>query len=161
MLTGATKEGHILAMIILSAGVLWQAIAWTFLLDVALVNSFLLQLHGQPDGNRYENQKKWRERLYNEVFKAFHLQSQSWKLFRAGDEITPIAQHNFVRRGKNSEYLACQGLQLGQPRSRSSRKPLAPVSRNKRRGQSIWGCEQCNVAICSLRDFWDFYHRLK
>jgi hypothetical protein len=24
----------------------WQAIAWTFLLDVVLVSSFLLQLHG-------------------------------------------------------------------------------------------------------------------
>jgi hypothetical protein len=59
----------------------WQAIAWAFLLDVVLVNSFLLQLHGQPDWNRYENQKKWRERLYNEVFKAFHPQSQSRKLF--------------------------------------------------------------------------------
>ncbi|KAJ0127350.1 hypothetical protein HZ326_29546 [Fusarium oxysporum f. sp. albedinis] len=30
----------------------WQAIAWTFLLDVVLVNSFLLQLHGQPAWNR-------------------------------------------------------------------------------------------------------------
>ena len=36
----------------------WQAIAWTFLLDVVLVNSFLLQLHGQPAWSRYTSQKK-------------------------------------------------------------------------------------------------------
>ncbi|KAJ3453851.1 hypothetical protein MRS44_018483 [Fusarium solani] len=41
----------------------WQAIAWTFLLDVVLVHSFLLQLHGQPTWSRYTSQKKWRECL--------------------------------------------------------------------------------------------------
>ncbi|KAI8710682.1 hypothetical protein NCS52_01549000 [Fusarium sp. LHS14.1] len=30
----------------------WQAIAWTFLLDIVLVNSFLLQLHGEPAWER-------------------------------------------------------------------------------------------------------------
>ncbi|KAJ0133155.1 hypothetical protein HZ326_23778 [Fusarium oxysporum f. sp. albedinis] len=78
----------------------WQAIAWTFLLDLVLVNSFLLQLHGQPAWNRYTNQKKWRECLYNEVFKAFHSESQSRQLVRGGDEFTPPTQHKHVRRGK-------------------------------------------------------------
>jgi hypothetical protein len=27
----------------------WQALTWSFLLDVALVNSFILQLHRQPN----------------------------------------------------------------------------------------------------------------
>ncbi|KAJ0135239.1 Uncharacterized protein HZ326_21717 [Fusarium oxysporum f. sp. albedinis] len=139
----------------------WQAIAWTFLLDVVLVNSFLLQLHGQPAWNRYTNQKKWRECLYNEVFKAFHSESQSRQLFRAGDEFTPATQHKHVRRGKKSNCHACQGLQLGRPRSRSSRRPLEPVSRNKRRRQTVWGCQQCSVAICHSRDCWYFYHGLK
>jgi hypothetical protein len=139
----------------------WQAIAWTFLLDLVLVNSFLLQLHGQPAWNRYTNQKKWRECLYNEVFKAFHSESQSRQLFRAGDEFTPATQHKHVRRGKKSNCHACQGLQLGRPRSRSSRRPLEPVSRNKRRRQTVWGCQQCNVAICHSRDCWYSYHGLK
>jgi hypothetical protein len=90
----------------------WQAIAWTFLLDVVLVNSFLLQLHGQADWNRYENQKKWRERLYNEVFKAFPLQSQSRKLFRAGNEFTPVAQHKLVRRGKKFRIPRLSGASI-------------------------------------------------
>ncbi|KAM6513535.1 hypothetical protein FALCPG4_18959 [Fusarium falciforme] len=137
----------------------WQAIAWTFLLDVVLVNSFLLQLHEQPAWSRYTSQKKWRECLYNAAFKAFHPQSRSRQAFRAGDEFTPVALHKHVRRGKKSDCLACKGLQLGQPRSKSTRRPLAPASYNKRRRQSIWGCEQCDVAICNSRDCWYFYHR--
>ncbi|KAJ3455309.1 hypothetical protein MRS44_013909 [Fusarium solani] len=90
----------------------WQAIAWTFLLDVVLVNSFLLQLHDHPAWSRYTNQKKWRECLYNEVFKAFHPQSQSRQLFRAGDEFTPVAQHKQVRRGKKFELPRLSGASI-------------------------------------------------
>jgi hypothetical protein len=63
----------------------WQALAWAFLLDVVLVNSFLLQLHGQPHWKRYTNQKDWRRRIYNELFKAFYKESQPRRRFRAGD----------------------------------------------------------------------------
>ncbi|EXM18013.1 hypothetical protein FOTG_13865 [Fusarium oxysporum f. sp. vasinfectum 25433] len=50
----------------------WQALTWTFLLDVVLVNSYLLQRHGQPNWSRYTSQKEWRRRIYNELFKGFH-----------------------------------------------------------------------------------------
>ena len=121
----------------------WQALTWTFLLDVALVNSYLLQLHGQPSWKRYTSQKEWRRCIHNELFKAFHTASQSRRKFRTGDEFTPIAQHEFIARGKKSDCVACQGYRLGQPRSRSSRRPLAPVSNNRRgqrRRQSTKGC---------------------
>jgi hypothetical protein len=146
----------------------WQALTWTFLLDVVLVNSFLLQLHGQPHWKRYTNQKDWRRRIHNDLFKAFHNESQSRRRFRTGDEFTPVAQHKFVRRGKKSDCLACQGHQLGQPRSKSPRRPLEPVSNNttkakrakKLRHQSIWGCQQCDVALCNKKNCWDKYHGL-
>ncbi|RYC80246.1 hypothetical protein BFJ63_vAg16867 [Fusarium oxysporum f. sp. narcissi] len=35
----------------------WQALCWTFLLDVALVNSYLLQRYGQPRWKRYTNHR--------------------------------------------------------------------------------------------------------
>lgn len=141
----------------------WQALTWTFLLDVALVNSYLLQLHGQPSWKRYTSQKEWRRCIHNELFKAFHTTSQSRRKFRTGDEFTPIAQHEFIARGKKSDCVACQGHRLGQPRSRSSRRPLAPVSNNRRgqrRRQSTKGCKQCDVALCNSDYCWDFYHRL-
>ncbi|KAM5529290.1 hypothetical protein FOXYSP1_17134 [Fusarium oxysporum f. sp. phaseoli] len=68
----------------------WQALTWHFLLEVILVNSYILQLHGQPSWKRYTSQVEWRERLYNDIFKAFHHDSQSRQRFRAGDEFTPV-----------------------------------------------------------------------
>jgi len=44
----------------------WQAIAWTFLLDTALINSYLLQLHGQPKWKKIRSQSDWRGRLIDD-----------------------------------------------------------------------------------------------
>lgn len=33
----------------------WQALAWTFLLDTSLINSYLLQLKGKPDWKPYKD----------------------------------------------------------------------------------------------------------
>ncbi|KAJ3454592.1 hypothetical protein MRS44_013192 [Fusarium solani] len=65
----------------------WQALAWTFLLDVALVNSYIAQLHGpQPNWKRYTNQREWRECIYNELFNAYGHDSQARQRYRPGDE---------------------------------------------------------------------------
>jgi hypothetical protein len=64
----------------------WQALAWTFLLDVALINSYVVQLHGQPNWKRYTNHRAWRECIYNELFNAYGHDSQARQLYRAGDE---------------------------------------------------------------------------
>ncbi|POR30845.1 Uncharacterized protein TPAR_08914, partial [Tolypocladium paradoxum] len=43
----------------------WRALAWTFLLEVALTNSYLLQLHGQvgPGWKAQKTQRGWRQLL--------------------------------------------------------------------------------------------------
>lgn len=38
----------------------WRAIAWTFLLEVALVNSYILQARGSPAWKPYQSQHNWR-----------------------------------------------------------------------------------------------------
>ncbi|KAH7148137.1 hypothetical protein DER46DRAFT_79231 [Fusarium sp. MPI-SDFR-AT-0072] len=86
-------------------------------------------------GEALTSQKDWRRRMYNELFEAFHKESQSRQKFQTGDEFTSMAQHKLVLRGKKPNCVACQGHRVGQPRSRASRKPLAPVSNNKKRPQ--------------------------
>ncbi|KEY73686.1 hypothetical protein S7711_09569 [Stachybotrys chartarum IBT 7711] len=53
----------------------WQALAWTFLLDTVLVNSYLLQLHvwGRSDSacEPSRTQRDWRHRLINEICQAY------------------------------------------------------------------------------------------
>lgn len=141
----------------------WQALAWTFLLDIVLINSYILQLRGEPIWPRLASQVQWRQQLVDQLCEAYGKSGGSRQRFRAGDEFTPVSQHNHVNRGKCSRCLACQGHRVGQPRSQSSQKPLGPLSNdalNRRRAapQTRWGCDVCNVALCNSKSCWDFYH---
>ncbi|KAI3528196.1 hypothetical protein CABS02_15177 [Colletotrichum abscissum] len=41
----------------------WQALAWNFLLEVIIINTFLLQQWGNPDYPRIKTQLEWRRQL--------------------------------------------------------------------------------------------------
>ncbi|KZL79459.1 hypothetical protein CI238_13567, partial [Colletotrichum incanum] len=41
----------------------WQSIAWNFLLEVVVVNSFLLQLWGSPRWQKVKTHYQWRQLL--------------------------------------------------------------------------------------------------
>lgn len=77
----------------------WQDLIWFFLLDVIIVNSFILQLDGELDWKRFTSQVGWCWHLQNEHVKAFHRDSQSRRRFRTGDEFTPAEQHKYIPRG--------------------------------------------------------------
>lgn len=147
----------------------WQAIAWTFLLDVILINSYILQLKGKPSWKSYNVQTSWRQQLIDALCERYGKTGGSRQRYRSGDEFTPLSQHNFVNRGKKSRCLACQGHRVGQPRSKGSAEgPLQPVSSNslnrsssRRAVQTVFGCDMCDVAICKSQSCWDFYHYVK
>jgi hypothetical protein len=142
----------------------WQALAWTFLLEIALVNSFLLQLRGSPRWARHTTQRQWRQQLVEEIFNTYGTDGTSRQKFRSGDEFTPIEQHKHVYRGKCSRCLGCQGLRIGQTRSRSQRRrqPLGQPDANslnrKKARMTRMGCDKCDVAICTSGDCWRQYH---
>jgi hypothetical protein len=156
----------------------WQALAWTFLLDTVLVNSYLLQLHvwGRSDSacEPSRTQRDWRHRLINEICQAYGQTGKSRAKYRSGDTSTPVEAHEFVYRKKNSACVACQGnrydeLRLKTPFSsgrgqRRSQQPLGEVSGNSLkkapRVGSRWGCKQCDVSLCHSDKCWYFYHRL-
>lgn len=137
----------------------WRPLAWDFLLEIALINSYILQQRGQPQWKPEISQGGWRQRIVNDLIQAYAPKTQSRERFRTGDEFTPVTQHNHVRKGK-SECLACQGFRLGQPRARKSRAALSAVSGNSRRApQSRYRCQECNVALCRSGNCWDFWHQ--
>jgi hypothetical protein len=152
----------------------WQALAWTFLLDVILVNTYLLQLHApQLNWQRYKNQNEWRECIYNALFNTYHRESRARRLFRSGDEFDEDDQQqqqnhynrdiNHVNRHRCSECLACKGFKQGQIRARRAKKrsPAEIIANTKRRHhapQTRYGCVICDVAICNRQACWDFYH---
>jgi hypothetical protein len=142
----------------------WQALAWTFLLETAIINSFKLQtqkLGCKPSWKPYEIQSQWRLQLINELVEAYAKTGTTRKRYRSGDTFTPVAQHKRVFRGKEANCAGCQGLHYNQIRSRSSKRPaLKEITKNtkKRPTKTTQGCDQCDVAICSSDNCWYSYH---
>lgn len=141
----------------------WQAIAWSFLLETALVNSYLLQRHGQPSWKPYKGQRQWRQQLVDELFQRYSTDGASRQRFRAGDTFTPFLQHNHVDRKKRGLCFGCQGFRVGEVRSRSQQRTVLGArganSLNGKPRQTTKGCDKCNVALCTLGNCWYFYHR--
>ncbi|KNB06171.1 hypothetical protein FOXG_19591 [Fusarium oxysporum f. sp. lycopersici 4287] len=104
----------------------WQALLWSFLLDVALANSFILQKKTrQPHWKPYSTLQDWKEPIYNAIFNKYGTDSGIRKRCRTGKEedsenlearqIHLQRDINHIRRGKNSDCLACKGFRQGQP----------------------------------------------
>ncbi|KAK2005311.1 hypothetical protein LZ32DRAFT_499555, partial [Colletotrichum eremochloae] len=49
----------------------WQSIAWNFLLEVVVVNSFLLQLWGSPRWQKVKTHYDWRQLLASQLIQKF------------------------------------------------------------------------------------------
>jgi hypothetical protein len=154
----------------------WQALLWSFLLEVTLANSFILQLKTtQPHWKPYTTLKEWKECIYNALFNKYAPEGHTRKRGRTGKEednedIEVRQNHiqrdiNHVYRGRNrsSACLAYKGLRQGQPRPFKKRKgqagPLQPTSGNLAQAPfTRYGCKVCNVALCYNADCWYFYH---
>lgn len=144
----------------------WQAIAWNFLLETILVNTFLLQLRSLPSPEK--SQRQWRQRLVDDLLQRYAKVSKSRKRLRPGDEYTPYSQHQHVKRGKEGPCLGCEGIVVGQQRSRAPKarrtlEPLGDDTLNRRCGRkrgkmTPWGCDSCDVAICTSKQCWYLYH---
>jgi hypothetical protein len=159
----------------------WQALLWSFLLDIALANSFILQLKTtSPNWKPYTTLKDWKKCIYNAIFIAYAQESGERKRNRSGKEedIEDPETHqkhiqreiNWVWRGIKSDCLACQGFRQGECRPSKVRKGsyLDEVSGNAGRTghhgrgkQTEYGCQVCDVAICNDPSCWYFYHTPK
>ena len=140
----------------------WRAVAWKFLLETSLVNSFLLQQFKEANWGTVRRQVDWRQRIVEDIFKNYGKEGNSRVLFRSGDAFTPRSQHNHVVRNKSANCLACQGFRAGDVRTRNQdtkRLPLREVNSNRRKpAKTRRGCDVCDVALCTSSNCWDFYH---
>ncbi|KAJ3455260.1 hypothetical protein MRS44_013860 [Fusarium solani] len=75
----------------------WQALAWTFLLETALINTYILQKRGSCNWKPYENQEQWREAICSQLIAKYYHDGVTRKYLRAGDEFTQVSQHNHVK----------------------------------------------------------------
>jgi hypothetical protein len=144
----------------------WQALAWTFLLDIALINSYLLQLYGNPSWKRYKSQAAWRSCLVDALIAAYSPACEGRKRYRSGNEDLSNPGHQLIYRGrtKYSPCHACQGHRCGVARSQAAARALAETDGNrgkKKVPKSRYGCGLCNVPLCNSANCFDFYHHRK
>lgn len=136
----------------------WQALAWQYLLKVIAVNTFILQLRGQPTWKRYESQLCWLQALSSVLISTYGPQAHSRKRARAGsirdnkNDSIPIEDHERVSRGKSSPCVVCSKIQ---------RTVLGETSGNLQRRQTRGGCKECDVAICTDKRCWYLFHHQK
>ncbi|KAM6508434.1 hypothetical protein FALCPG4_18997 [Fusarium falciforme] len=111
----------------------WQALAWTFLLDIALINSYLLQLHGNPSWKRYMSQAASRGCIVDALIATFSPDFEGRKRYRSGNEDLNNPGHRLIYRGrtKRSACHACQGHRCDDARSKGKERALAEINANR------------------------------
>ena len=71
----------------------WQALLWSFLLDIALVNSFILQLKmTSPKWPSFKTLQKWKKCICNALFITYVHESSAKKRYRTGKKRTSVIQ---------------------------------------------------------------------
>lgn len=133
----------------------WRALAWGFLLDLALCNSFLLQKHGKPNWKPFRTLHEWRERICGDLLRHYGHKGSLRKRNKTGNVNVPVPQHISDRRDKKAPCLACKGVRFNEDREKG--KPLRERSHNRRTSQTRYGCITCNAALCNRKYCWNFY----
>ncbi|KAK1973303.1 hypothetical protein LZ30DRAFT_611248, partial [Colletotrichum cereale] len=139
----------------------WQSIAWNFLLEVVVVNSFLLQLWGSPRWQKVKTHYQWRQLLAAQLIQQFGPLAkgrQRSRPRRATDKRNtsiPWEHHRKGSRGANSLCSYCSNR-----KALRARQTLAEISGNSliQKKRTRKGCLDCNVALCTAGDCWYLWH---
>lgn len=142
----------------------WQAIAWNFLLEVVVINTFFLQLWGQPEWRREKSQYEWRRLLSSQLIQTYGPLSkarQKARPRRASDrrnDVVPWQRHLRGSRKVSSPCVACSQVSQIKERTALGRISGNSFTRRTRRKYSRMGCIECDVAICNSEDCWYNFH---
>lgn len=137
----------------------WQALAWDFLLNVIVVNTYILQRDGQPRWQPFRSQLKWRQELSAGLISTFGPSAMTRKRARSGlpsdrkNEAIPVEQHEWISRNPSP----CVVCAKARKRARAAFGEIANNGQQQRK-QSRKGCRQCNVALCTAGLCWDLFH---
>ncbi|KAI0187905.1 hypothetical protein EV127DRAFT_321374, partial [Xylaria flabelliformis] len=94
-----------------------QCLFLQFILDVVLVNTFILQRDCQPERlgwKQYESQTAWRKDLSKAIFDKYGSQAKAGTRGYSGPNTFKKrpSEHQLIKRGKNSDCKACKGFKI-------------------------------------------------
>jgi len=139
-----------------------------WLIDAAVINAYRLQyLYKKRQGvptKELPSQIRFREALYKRLFSFQGLSvKRSFSESLPAVRMNTTVQHTIVRRPTRTGCIWCRHIN-GQRRKRHTADVLNGVVHTsndedgKRSRQTIYGCEICNVALCTKGPCWDEYH---
>jgi hypothetical protein len=139
----------------------WQSIAWNFLLEVVIVNSYLLQRWGKPSWKPVKSQYQWRQLLAAQIIQRYGPLAEARQRSRPGwatdkrNTSIPWQQHRKGSRKVCSPCSYCGSMKaLRALQEISGNSFRRPQNRKKTRK----GCLDCDVALCINKDCWYLWH---
>ncbi len=130
----------------------WKSL-FHWLLDIVLTNSYLLA----KASHRPWIEKSRRYYIYQQFLKA---------LAKALITYSETLEHNQILRPTRAYCVYCQNNQLNwQSKYQQQRSFGADITnigggfRGRFRGSKTrWACDQCNIALCKIGDYWCLWH---
>jgi hypothetical protein len=127
----------------------WQALAWSFLLDTILINTYILQLRGESCWATHKTQTAWRDIITEGLLERYASTSTLRRRFRCGNEFLPMSQHNHVKTDNYGKCKGCQGFKVDDLITGSSQRG-APAKA---------AADLLQIAICTLGNCWQYFHQ--
>ena len=145
----------------------WQAIE-QWLLLISLVNSFLIARHSKKEVQStidFRSQKDFRIKIIDSLLLMGKDVPGPRKRKIASTNLDlsdiQITGHHQIKRQCRRQCVACKGETIVDRPIR--RRPLATLSANSRLARKVtttlFGCQECNVALCKNSSCFDIYHR--
>ncbi|KAH7463450.1 hypothetical protein FOMA001_g18173 [Fusarium oxysporum f. sp. matthiolae] len=87
----------------------WRALAWDFLLEIALINSFILQQRGNPRWKPEKSQAEWRQRLVNDLVAKARMGLEDAEYAKAGAKGRKVHDIGTSPQGIWSDDISTRG----------------------------------------------------
>jgi hypothetical protein len=146
----------------------WHAI-WHWMLNTVLVNCYLLSLHSVVPHKslHFTDQSTFRNALIDALLAEgtanlgeIGARKRVYSYPNPIQKRLSFSQHSRVHRKRQGNCANCAGERYGDPPRK--RIALSVVAANKgrvtSRRTSVYGCKECNVALCKEGDCWKKYH---
>ncbi len=141
-----------------------------WLLQVVLVNCYLLALLGGEDNEReisFRSQKDFQEQQLAEALlycgtKGQIVPKSTVSHISTNAESLPFKDHELVKLSVRKRCVCCAGLQAGdRPQKQVTLAQIAINSKQEnRRTDTIYSCKQCDIAICKKNRCCEIFHYL-
>jgi hypothetical protein len=160
-----------------------------WMVDTAILNAYLIGR--QLNGNNYMKHKEFRANLWSSLFSYSAQVSSERKLPKFYPPITTpipyvfqtespvnieslppanqarqveeaeIVEHKWKMLGKRVYCYNCRAVYSATRKRKFGDEICINGIQRKRAGQTLWGCNICDVALCTSGDCWVDYHRRK